>query len=123
MPVELRLSSRLTLSVAIAIVLLSASSAFAGYQRNDRANVKRWIKAFFTGGLLALALFGAAAAGPLDDAEAAYLRGDYARAMRIARPLADKGNAFAVHARHDVQTRSERSQRRCAGRLVVSQGR
>jgi TPR repeat protein len=33
------------------------------------ANVKRRIKAFLDGGVLALALFGAAAAGPLEDAQ------------------------------------------------------
>ena len=36
------------------------------------ANVKQRIKAFLAGGVLALALSGGAAAGPLEDGEAAY---------------------------------------------------
>jgi TPR repeat protein len=35
------------------------------------------------------------AAGPLEDADAAYRRGDYATALRLWRPLADQGNADA----------------------------
>jgi uncharacterized protein len=42
-----------------------------------------------------LALFGVAAAGPLEDGEAAYHRGDYAEAMRLLRPLAEQGDASA----------------------------
>jgi TPR repeat protein len=47
------------------------------------------------GGVLALALFGAARAGPLEDALAAYQRGDYATAVQIWRPLAEQGDAFS----------------------------
>lgn len=36
-----------------------------------------------------------AAAGPLEDADAAYSRGDYASALRIIRPLAEQDNARA----------------------------
>jgi TPR repeat protein len=36
-----------------------------------------------------------AAAGTLDDGVAAYQRGDYAKAMRLLRPLADQGNPDA----------------------------
>jgi TPR repeat protein len=36
-----------------------------------------------------------AAAGPLEDAEAAHSKGDYATAVRLYRPLADQGNATA----------------------------
>ena len=36
-----------------------------------------------------------AAAGPLEDAAAAYLKGDYATALRLWRPLADQGDASA----------------------------
>ena len=36
---------------------------------------------------------GAAYAGPLEDAAAAYKREDYATAMRLFRPLGDQGNA------------------------------
>ena len=34
-------------------------------------------------------------AGPSEDAYAAYSRGDYATALRLWRPLADQGNAYA----------------------------
>ena len=34
-------------------------------------------------------------AGPLEDGEAAYHRGDYAEAMRLLRPLAEQGDASA----------------------------
>jgi TPR repeat protein len=59
------------------------------------ANVKQRIKAFLAGGVLALALFGSAMAGPLEDGEGAYHRGDYAEAMRLLRPLAEQGDANA----------------------------
>jgi uncharacterized protein len=57
--------------------------------------VKQRITTFVASGVLALALFGVAAAGPLEDGQAAYQRGDYAAAMQIWRPLADQGNAIA----------------------------
>jgi uncharacterized protein len=57
--------------------------------------VKQRIKAFLAGGLFALALFGAAAAGPLEDGGTAYWRGDYAVALQILGPLAEQGNAVA----------------------------
>jgi TPR repeat protein len=57
--------------------------------------VKQRIKAFLAAGVLALALFGSAMAGPLEDGEAAYHRGDYAEAMRLLRPLAEQGDANA----------------------------
>jgi TPR repeat protein len=57
--------------------------------------VKQRIKAFLAGGVLALALFGTAMAGPLEDGEVAYQRGDYTVALRLWRPLADGGNADA----------------------------
>ena len=37
----------------------------------------------------------AAAAGPLEDGEAAYRRNDYAAALALLRPLADQGDATA----------------------------
>ena len=37
------------------------------------------------------------AAGPLEDANAAYNRGDYATALRLLRPLADQGDASAQY--------------------------
>jgi TPR repeat protein len=46
--------------------------------------------------LAALLLLASSAwAGPIDDAAAAYVRGDYAAALRITRPLAAKGEAWA----------------------------
>ena len=47
--------------------------------------------------ILALMLTGGAAAGPLEDAVAAYKRGDYATALRLWRPLAEQGNAQAQY--------------------------
>ena len=57
--------------------------------------MKQRITTLLVGGLLALALFGVAEAGPLEDGEAAYMRGDYATALWILRPLAEQGNAIA----------------------------
>ena len=57
--------------------------------------MKQRIKIIFIGGVLALALFGVAMAGPLEDGAAAFQRGDYATAMSFCRPLADQGNADA----------------------------
>ena len=34
-------------------------------------------------------------AGPYEDGDAAYNKGDYATAMRLWRPLADQGNVYA----------------------------
>jgi TPR repeat protein len=49
--------------------------------------------------LLALAvsvvMTGGALAGPLEDGQAAYLRGDYATALRVWLPLAQRGNVVA----------------------------
>ena len=42
-----------------------------------------------------LGSFSAALAGPLQDADAAFERGDYAEAMRLIRPLAEEGNPVA----------------------------
>jgi TPR repeat protein len=44
---------------------------------------------------LAVTLAGSALATPLEDAGAAYKRGDYATAMRLIRPLAEQGNTAA----------------------------
>ena len=48
-------------------------------------------------GVLALALFGVAPAGPLEDGDAALKKGDYATALQILRPLAHHGNAAAQY--------------------------
>jgi TPR repeat protein len=57
--------------------------------------MKQRIKTFFAGGPLALALFGTAMAGPLEDGKAAALRGDYKAAVSLWLPLADQGNVDA----------------------------
>jgi TPR repeat protein len=54
--------------------------------------LKRWIIA---SGLAFSLLAQAAAAGPMEDAEAAYNRGDYETALQILKPLAALGNASA----------------------------
>ena len=45
-----------------------------------------------------LSMAGGAVAGPLEDAQAAHGRNDYATALRLWRPLADQGNAEAQYA-------------------------
>lgn len=45
--------------------------------------------------VIALMLAGPAVAGPFEDAASAYNRGDYAAALRLLRPLAERGNADA----------------------------
>ncbi len=47
--------------------------------------------------LLALGLAAPVLAGPYEDADAAYYKGDYTTALRLYRPLADKGNVDAQH--------------------------
>ena len=44
-----------------------------------------------------LLLAGSAWAGPYEDAEAAHNRGDYAAELKITRPLAAKGEAWAQY--------------------------
>jgi len=46
---------------------------------------------------LAVTLAGNAFAGPVEDAGAAYKRGDYATAMRLIRPVAEQGNTAAQY--------------------------
>ena len=57
--------------------------------------MKQRIKTLFASGVLACALFGAAAAGPFEDGTAAFKRGDYGVAVSLWRPLAEQGNAVA----------------------------
>jgi len=45
--------------------------------------------------LLCALSIGIAAAGPFEDGDAAYKRGDYATAFKLWQPLADQGNATA----------------------------
>jgi TPR repeat protein len=57
--------------------------------------MKNWpgIKAITLATLLSSAAF----AGPMEDAGKAYQRGDYATAMKLIRPLAEKGNVSAEY--------------------------
>ena len=57
--------------------------------------MKQRITTFVASGVLALALFGEAMAGPLEDGEAAYQRGDYETAVRLWRLSGDEGNVDA----------------------------
>jgi uncharacterized protein len=57
--------------------------------------MKQRMKTLFAGGVLALALFGVAAADPFEDGRAAAGRGDYATAIQLWRPLADNSDAKA----------------------------
>jgi TPR repeat protein len=45
--------------------------------------------------ILGVVCVGSAAAGPFEDANDAVTRGDYATAIRLLRPLADRGDALA----------------------------
>lgn len=47
--------------------------------------------------IVAAALAKGAFAGPLEDGVAAYSRGDFATALRLLRPLAENGNAYAQY--------------------------
>jgi TPR repeat protein len=55
------------------------------------------LRAALVAWLMVAIITGTAIAGPLEDAEAAYERGDYATAMRIFRPLAEDGDAIAQY--------------------------
>jgi len=45
--------------------------------------------------MLVLSFAAPVAAGPFEDARAAYVRGDYTTALRLLRPLADQGDKWA----------------------------
>jgi TPR repeat protein len=64
-----------------------------GYGRQSAS--RRWVRAGLVVLALSLAPFAPAAAGPFEDAEAAYNRSDYATALRLWRPLAEQGDARA----------------------------
>ncbi len=54
------------------------------------------LKCILAGLIIAVVMAsGVAVAGPFEDANAAYVRGDCATALKIWRPLADRGNAVA----------------------------
>ena len=64
----------------------------------------RWMLFAVAAGLLVLSLEFAAPvlAGESQDAAVAYARGDYATAMRLWRPHAEQGEAFAQFAVADM---------------------
>jgi len=53
------------------------------------------LRRVLTGLIVTVAMAGAAVAGPFEDAEAAYRRGDYTTAFNLWRPLAEQGDAYA----------------------------
>src|SRR6266566_3486526 len=55
----------------------------------------RMFKALFATLILVLGFAAPLAAGPLEDAVAAYRKGDYATARELLRPLAEQGHAGA----------------------------
>ena len=57
--------------------------------------MNRTLKAAAAALIFAVSFAGSVAAGPFEDAVAAYRKGDYARASRLLRPLAEQGNADA----------------------------
>ena len=59
--------------------------------------MKHKLSAICAGGLISLSVFGAAVAGPLDDGQAAYERGDYKTALQLLHPLAEDGDARAQY--------------------------
>ena len=54
-----------------------------------------WTRVAFAAIVLVLSLAAPVAAGPLEDATAAYDRGDYAAPLRLLGPLANQGDAIA----------------------------
>ena len=54
-----------------------------------------WVRSTFV--LLLLGMAQAALAGPLEDALATYSRGDYAGALRLLQPLAERGEVEAQY--------------------------
>jgi TPR repeat protein len=61
--------------------------------------MNRTFKAAVAALMLAAGFAGSVPAAPIDDAVAAYARGDYATTMRLLRPLADQGGAEAQRVR------------------------
>ena len=55
------------------------------------------IKAFLLALVLAASLASAAVAGPYEDGDVAYFKGDYATALKLYRPLADQGHVLAQY--------------------------
>jgi TPR repeat protein len=55
------------------------------------------MKRVLVGLVVTPALMGSAVAGPLEDGTAAIRHGDYTRALRLAEPLAERGDAEAQY--------------------------
>jgi hypothetical protein len=72
------------------------SDAYAG-ERSQTMKVT--LKHVLAAIILMLSLAAPVVAGPLEDAAAAYGRGDYATTLRLIRPLADQGDASAQYKR------------------------
>jgi uncharacterized protein len=68
---------------------------FCGLDCTSTVVARTAIKAGLITLVLLMRLADAAAAGPFDDGQAAYDRGDYATALEVWRPLADHGDAAA----------------------------
>ncbi len=88
-PKAFRLSEPVDSVKKMAVYSCSVFVAEASEAMKQRTNI------LLVSGVLALALFGPAMAGPLQDGEAAYQRSDYTAALRILRPLADQENSDA----------------------------
>jgi uncharacterized protein len=67
------------------------------FRRDGGRIMRRRNITLLAGGLLALTLLSVApvAAGTLEDAAAAYSKGDYVTALRLLGPLAAQGDAYA----------------------------
>jgi TPR repeat protein len=53
------------------------------------------MKQIFAGLIVTVVMTGGAVAGPFEEADAAYQRGDYATALALSQPLAGQGDASA----------------------------
>ena len=65
--------------------------------RSTMRHCANLLRAKLTISLMLGAMAGGTVAGPIEDATAAYQRGDYATAMLIVKPLADQGDAVAQY--------------------------
>jgi uncharacterized protein len=59
--------------------------------------MNRTFKAATAALMLAVGFAGSVAAGPFEEIDAAYMKGDYATALRLMRPLAEQGNVSAQY--------------------------